>query len=206
MPAAGEGTSTETLSVSSSQSISSWLTVSPAFLNQVETVASDTDSPKVGTITSILPPSVPPLLPLAGLADSDSVLLSSFFSAFFGAEAEPLSPSDRMASRASTPTVSPSCATISARVPAAGEGTSTVTLSVSSSHSISSASTVSPAFLNQVATVASVTDSPSVGTRTSVVITSYPSIVSAASTSASCWALCWLARPVAGEAEAERPA
>ncbi len=48
-PATGAGTSTETLSVSSSQSISSWATLSPTFLNQVETVASVTDSPKVGT-------------------------------------------------------------------------------------------------------------------------------------------------------------
>ncbi len=53
-PAAGAGTSTETLSVSSSQSISSCATVSPGFLNQVDTVASDTDSPRAGTITSII--------------------------------------------------------------------------------------------------------------------------------------------------------
>ena len=46
-------------------------------------------------------------------------------------------------------------------------GTSTVTLSVSSSQSISSTFTASPTFLNQVATVASVTLSPSVGTRMS---------------------------------------
>ena len=44
-----------------------------------------------------------------------------------------------------------------------GEGTSTVTLSVSSSQSISSTATASPGFLNQVATVASVTDSPKRG-------------------------------------------
>ena len=66
-----------------------------------------------------------------------------------------VSPAEMVASRASAPTVSPSAATISPRVPAAGAGTSTVTLSVSSSHSISSCATESPGFLNQVATVAS---------------------------------------------------
>ena len=75
-----------------------------------------------------------------------------------------------LAKSASTPTVSPSCAMISCSVPDNGLGTSTVTLSVSSSHSISSAVTLSPGFLNHVATVASVTDSPSVGTRTSMVM------------------------------------
>ena len=75
--------------------------------------------------------------------------------------------SSMVASSASTPTVWPSLATISARTPAAVAGTSTVTLSVSSSQSISSTFTASPTFLNQVATVASVTLSPSVGTRMS---------------------------------------
>ena len=53
-PATGLGTSTETLSVSNSQSISSAFTTSPGFLNQVETVASVTLSPKGGTITSVI--------------------------------------------------------------------------------------------------------------------------------------------------------
>src|SRR5438105_11658234 len=44
-----------------------------------------------------------------------------------------------------------------------------VTLSVSSSTSGSSTATASPAFLNQRPMVASVTDSPSVGTRISVI-------------------------------------
>src|SRR6201985_2335221 len=56
--------------------------------------------------------------------------------------------------------------------PAAGAGTSTVTLSVSSSRIGSSRATVSPSFLNQRATVASVTDSPIAGTLISMVITS----------------------------------
>src|SRR3954454_18566017 len=45
-----------------------------------------------------------------------------------------------------------------------------VTLSVSSSTSGSSTATASPAFLNQRPMVASVTDSPSVGTRISVMV------------------------------------
>src|ERR1035441_9499218 len=56
--------------------------------------------------------------------------------------------------------------------PAAGAGTSTVTLSVSSSSSGSSRATLSPSFLNQRATVASVTDSPIAGTLISTVIRS----------------------------------
>src|SRR4051794_18727607 len=51
--------------------------------------------------------------------------------------------------------------------PAAGAGTSIVTLSVSSSTSGSSTATGSPGFLNHLPMVASVTDSPSVGTRIS---------------------------------------
>ncbi len=65
-------------------------------------------------------------------------------------------------------TVSPSLATISDKTPAAGAGTSIVTFSVSSSTSGSSAATTSPGCLNHFPIVASVTDSPSVGTRISV--------------------------------------
>jgi hypothetical protein len=158
-PAAGLGTSTLTLSVSSSHSISSCATVSPTFLNHVDTVASVTLSPNVGTMTSTACAASP-----ASALDAASA---------FGASVSPdglASPALICANKASTPTVSPSGATISDNVPAAGLGTSTVTLSVSSSHSISSTATASPGFLNQVATVASVTDSPSVGTRTSVII------------------------------------
>src|SRR5262249_48708434 len=71
---------------------------------------------------------------------------------------------------APTATVSPSLAAISASTPAAGAGTSIVTLSVSSSTSGSSTATGSPGFLNHLPIVASVTDSPSVGTRVSAVI------------------------------------
>src|SRR5947207_10698499 len=68
------------------------------------------------------------------------------------------------------PTVSPAWTTISDSTPEAGAGTSIVTLSVSSSSIGSSALTASPTFLNQVPTVASLTDSPRVGTRISVAI------------------------------------
>ncbi len=63
---------------------------------------------------------------------------------------------------------------ISASVPEAGALTSSVTLSVSSSTSGSSCFTASPGFLNHLATVASETDSPSVGTRISVAMMSVP--------------------------------
>ena len=66
-------------------------------------------------------------------------------------------------------TVLPSAARICSKTPAAGAGTSTLTLSVSNSQSISSCVTVSPGFLYQVETVASVTDSPNTGTITAVV-------------------------------------
>src|ERR1700688_4531419 len=54
--------------------------------------------------------------------------------------------------------------------PAAGAGTSSVTLSVSSSTSGSSTATASPGCLNHLPTVASVTDSPRVGTRMSAMV------------------------------------
>ena len=75
-------------------------------------------------------------------------------------------------SSAPTATVSPCLTAMSPSVPAAGAGTSSVTLSVSSSTSGSSAATASPGCLNHLPTVASVTDSPSVGTRMSVMV--YP--------------------------------
>ena len=53
---------------------------------------------------------------------------------------------------------------IFSRTPLKGEGTSTLTLSVSNSTRGSSESTFSPTDLSHFDTVASVTDSPSVGT------------------------------------------
>src|SRR5208282_3804769 len=71
---------------------------------------------------------------------------------------------------APTATVSPSLTATSMSTPAAGAGTSIVTLSVSSSTSGSSTATTSPAFLNHLPIVASVTDSPSAGTRISAMV------------------------------------
>src|SRR3990167_86961 len=71
-PETGLGTSTETLSVSSSHSISSCFTVSPGFLNQVETVASETLSPKLGTITSVIFQSPARLRVFLGAAGSET--------------------------------------------------------------------------------------------------------------------------------------
>src|SRR6185295_16915135 len=82
----------------------------------------------------------------------------------------PAAPSFIWPSNAPTATVSPSLAMISPSTPADGAGTSIVTLSVSSSTNGSSTATASPAFLNQRPMVASVTDSPSVGTRISVMV------------------------------------
>src|ERR1700722_9905421 len=87
-----------------------------------------------------------------------------------GFAAAPAAPSLICPSSAPTATVSPSLATMSPSVPADGAGTSIVTLSVSSSTNGSSTATLSPAFLNHRPMVASVTDSPSVGTRISVMV------------------------------------
>src|SRR6516225_5516921 len=95
---------------------------------------------------------------------------AAFSGAAAGLAAAPAAPSLICPSSAPTATVSPSFATISPSVPAEGAGTSIVTLSVSSSTRGSSTATGSPAFLNQRPMVASVTDSPSVGTRISVMI------------------------------------
>ena len=61
-------------------------------------------------------------------------------------------------------TVSPSFTAIFPSTPLVGEGTSTFTLSVSNSTKGSSAETLSPCDLSHLETVASETDSPSVGT------------------------------------------
>ena len=84
------------------------------------------------------------------------------------AEAAPPAEAEIWPSTAPGVTVDPVSTPIEARTPAAGALTSSVTLSVSSSTSGSSALTASPGFLNHLATVASLTDSPSVGTLMSV--------------------------------------
>src|SRR5690348_3946776 len=92
------------------------------------------------------------------------------FGAAAGAGLAIAAPSLIWPSSAPTATVSPSLAMISPSVPADGAGTSIVTLSVSSSTSGSSTATASPAFLNQRPMVVSVSDSPSVGTRISIMV------------------------------------
>ena len=104
----------------------------------------------------------------SGFASAFSSFGASFLSSFgASALAEPSAPSSIIASRAPTSTSAPSSAMISPIAPATGELTSRVTLSVSSSQIASSTATASPGFFIQLATIASVTDSPSCGTFTS---------------------------------------
>ena len=93
--------------------------------------------------------------------------ISSFLISFwvFGADLTTVPPSaDTEPNNAPTSTTDPSCEFISVNTPEIGDGTSKFTLSVSSSTIGSSASTVSPAFFNHFATVASVILSPRTGT------------------------------------------
>ena len=89
---------------------------------------------------------------------------ADFCTSCSAASLAPAAPSSTRAKSAPTSTVSPSAAMISPSLPATGDGTSNVTLSVSSSTIGSSAATASPAFFIQRAIVASLIDSPSVGT------------------------------------------
>ncbi len=114
----------------------------------------------------VAPQLVPRRGAVAALARLPGLGLSAAATGLAGAAAP--APSLIWPSRAPTATVSPSLAAISASTPAAGEGTSMVTLSVSSSTSGSSTATASPACLNHLPMVASVTNSPRVGTRMSV--------------------------------------
>ena len=120
-------------------------------------------------------------------------------------------------SSAPTATVSPSLAEISDKTPAAGAGTSSVTLSVSNSTTGSSTATASPGCLNHLPTVASVTDSPRVGTRMSVITISSRVVgrhfrmtheihPSASSRNCLSCARCLDICPTAVEADAGRPA
>ena len=74
-------------------------------------------------------------------------------------------PSLTRPNNAPTSTVSPSLTFIDDSVPLKGEGTSTLTLSVSSSTNGSSDDTFSPTCFNHLDTVASVIDSPNYGTK-----------------------------------------
>src|SRR5690606_26612964 len=75
---------------------------------------------------------------------------------------------------APTSTVSPTATFCSPITPATGAGTSIATLSVSRLAMGSSSFTGSPGFLSHSPIVASLTDSPSVGTFTSLAITTHP--------------------------------
>src|SRR5271170_7778983 len=97
-------------------------------------------------------------------------------SALAGADADAAVDADDTApSNAPIDTVSPVWADTSDSTPGAGALISSVTLSVSSSTNGSSAFTASPRCLNHLPTVASVIDSPSVGTRISVAMAFAPS-------------------------------
>ena len=125
----------------------------------------------------------------------------------------PALPSAMEPSSAPTCTVSPALTEMDSIAPSAGAGTSTVTLSVSSSSSGSSRLTASPSFLNQRATVASVTDSPMAGTLISMVMTCASRRVcarlvtesSASLRKAASSARCCFIRPAAVEAYSGRP-
>ena len=89
-------------------------------------------------------------------------------------------------------TVAPVSTSMADNTPAAGALTSRVTLSVSSSTRGSSALTVSPAFLNHLATVASLTDSPSVGTMMAVPPAPDDAAVSGTDSAAAACGAAWL--------------
>ena len=78
------------------------------------------------------------------------------------------SPSTIIANSEPTSTVAPSDTTRLSNMPEVAAGTSNVTLSVSNSTIGSSTSTNSPCFLIHLETVASTTDSPKTGTKTSI--------------------------------------
>ena len=107
----------------------------------------------------------------AGAGAGAAAFGASAFAA--GLAAAPALPSAIAPSKAPTTTVSPALTEMDSSAPSAGAGTSTVTLSVSSSSSGSSRLTASPSFLNQRATVASVTDSPIAGTLISVLMNAF---------------------------------
>ena len=78
------------------------------------------------------------------------------------------SPAIIVPNKAPTSTVSPSETTVFSNIPVIEAGTSKVTLSVSNSTIGSSTSTYSPFFFIHLETVASTTDSPKTGTKTSI--------------------------------------
>src|SRR5574337_379264 len=100
-------------------------------------------------------------------------VLASGFDASCGASlaGAAAAPSSMIAMTCSPFTVSPTSCLISFSTPSTGEGTSSTTLSVSRSTRFSSRATASPAFLCQLAMVASETDSGRTGTLSSMDMT-----------------------------------
>ena len=164
VPPAGDGTSIVALSDSSSTSGSSLATVSPAFTSTVMTGTS-LKSPMSGTFTSTVPPPAAGAGAAAAGAGADDAAAAAAACA-------------ASSSRISTPseTLSPSAILISATLPAAGEGTSIVALSDSSSTSGSSTATVSPGFTITLMTGTSL-KSPMSGTFTSIVAMCVPPVL-----------------------------
>ncbi len=110
----------------------------------------------------------------AGETGAGVALTSSFLASCFAAGAglaAAVAFSSRTAITAFGITVSPSPTAWPVITPADGAGTSSVTLSVSSSATASSAATLSPTFLSHRETVASATDSPRGGTMISMAMT-----------------------------------
>ena len=141
------------------------------------------------------------------LDGSNLITLSSFWagstfliSSFLIELTDPLS--DTKPSNAPTSTTEPSFEFISVKIPFTGDGTSRLTLSVSSSTIGSSASTASPVFLSHFATVASVILSPRTGTTIFSLIYNYSNTLLIISC---CWELCLFAYPVAGDASGLLP-
>ena len=102
-----------------------------------------------------------------------------------GAGAAAGAPDPTTASWPPISTVSSSCALISSRIPATGDGISVSTLSVETSSSASSTATSSPTALSQRVTVPSVTDSPRAGIVTAVPSAEPPEAAGASAAGAS---------------------
>src|SRR5688572_392088 len=119
---------------------------------------------------SSLPPVFAAGAAAAVLAGAAAAGAAAAGAAAAGAGAAATAPSSMIATICWLVTVSPSLNLISLITPSTGEGTSSTTLSVSRSSRFSSRRTLSPAFLCQVAMVASETDSGRTGTLTSMLM------------------------------------
>ena len=111
---------------------------------------------------------------LSSFSGFSSAAASASASSVSSPPASPVAPSSMTASTSPACTVSPASTLISTSLPAATAGTSSTTLSVSRSSRFSSRSTASPCFFCHSPTVASLTDSGSSGTLTSVAMLLVP--------------------------------